>query len=385
MKVLYFDCFAGIAGDMTVAALIELGLPLEVLRKELAVLPLSGYTLESSKVERHGVAGTSFKVNLTEADQPHRHYSGIAKMIDESPLAPRVKELAQRIFRRLAEAEAAVHGVPLERVHFHEVGAVDSIVDIVGTAIGLDYLGVEAVYASGLPYGRGFVQTAHGKLPVPAPATAKLMEGIPLTADIGEGERVTPTGAAIIAALAEGFGPPPALTPLATGYGAGEKDFPELPNLLRVLLAEKEGEKGCQEVLVLETHIDDMNPEIFGFLMERLLEAGALDVAFSPLQMKKNRPATRLTVIADPSDLEKLSALILSESTAIGLRYYPASRVTSARRLETRSTTLGEVAVKVLETGRVTPEYDSCRKIALDKGIPLIEVYRTVERECGKA
>lgn len=270
-------------------------------------------------------------------------------------------------------------------MHFHEVGAVDSIVDIVGTAIGLDYLGVEAVYASGLPYGRGFVQTAHGKLPVPAPATAKLMEGLPLTADIGEGERVTPTGAAIVAALAERFGPPPALTPLATGYGAGEKDFPELPNLLRVLLAEKEGEKGCQEVLVLETHIDDMNPEIFGFLMERLLEAGALDVAFSPLQMKKNRPATRLTVIADPADLEKLSALILSESTAIGLRYYPASRVTSARRLETRSTTLGEVAVKVLETGRVTPEYDSCRKIALDKGIPLIEVYRTVERECGKA
>ena len=384
MKVLYFDCFAGIAGDMTVAALMELGLPLETLREGLSLLPISGYELASSKVERHGVAGTHFQVTLTREDQPHRHYSGIAAMIEASALPPGVKELAQRIFLRLAQAEASVHGVPLERVHFHEVGGIDSIVDIVGTAIGLDYLGIDRIYASGLPYGRGFVQTAHGRLPVPAPATAKLMEGIPLTADIGEGERVTPTGAAIIAALAEGFGPPPAMTPSGTGYGAGSKDFPELPNLLRVVLGEAADPGEHEEVLVLETHIDDMSPELFGFLMERLLEGGALDVAFSALQMKKNRPATRLTVIAKPKELEKLSGIILSESTAIGLRYYPAKRITVARRGEVRQSSLGPVQVKVLENGRVTPEFEACREIALKQGVPLIEVYRIVERECCK-
>jgi len=381
MRVLYFDCFAGIAGDMTVGALLELGLPMETLREGLSLLPLSGYTLASSRVDRHGIAGTSFKVTLTGADQPHRHYSGIAAMIEEAKLKPRVKELAQRIFRRLAEAEASVHGVTLERVHFHEVGAIDSIVDIVGTAIGLDYLGIDKVYASGLPYGRGFVRTAHGLLPVPAPATAHLMQGIPLSADIGEGERVTPTGAAIIAALAVGFGPPPAMTPHGIGHGAGEKDFPELPNLLRLVLGEAAQAAHPEEVLVLETHIDDMNPEIFGFVMERLLAAGALDVAFSALQMKKNRPATRLTVIANRGDLDRLSAIILGESTAIGLRYYPARRITLTRRTELRQTSLGPVQVKVLENGRVAPEYESCREIALTRGVPLIEVYRIVEKE----
>jgi uncharacterized protein (TIGR00299 family) protein len=382
MKVLYFDCFAGIAGDMTVAALLELGLPIETLREGLALLPLSGYTLESSRVERHSIAGTSFRVTLTEEDQPHRHYSGIAALIEQAPLKPRVKELAQRIFRRLAEAEASVHNVSLERVHFHEVGAVDSIVDIVGTAIGLDYLGVERIYASALPFGRGFVQTAHGRLPVPAPATAWLMQGIPLAGDIGEGERVTPTGAAIIAALAQGFGAPPAMTPERIGYGAGEKDFPELPNLLRLVLGHTAEAARHEEVLVLETHVDDMNPEIFGFVMERLLEAGALDVAFGPLQMKKNRPATRLTVVADKGDLQKLSGIILAETTAIGLRYYPVQRITLARSSEERQSSLGPVQVKVLEGGRVTPEFESCREIAIKRGLPLIEVYRTVEREC---
>lgn len=328
------------------------------------------------------MAGTSFRVTLTEPDQPHRHYSHIARMIDDAPLATRVKELAQRIFLRLGEAEATVHGVELERVHFHEVGAVDSIVDIVGTAIGLDYLGVERVYASPLPYGRGFVKTAHGRLPVPAPATARLLEGIPIGPDIGEGERVTPTGAAIVAALASGFGPPPAMTPRATGYGAGEKDFPEVPNLLRVVLGEMQEERRHDEVLVIETHVDDMTPEIFGFLMERLMAAGALDVAFSPLQMKKNRPATRLTVIGRPADLDLLSGIVLSESTAIGLRYYRANRILLERKGETRESSLGPVLVKVVENGRVAPEFESCREIALRTGLPLLEVYRIVEREC---
>lgn len=383
MRVIYFDCFAGIAGDMTVAALLELGLPLEVLREELAKLPFKGYTLESAPAERHGVSGTGFRVRLSEEDQPHRHYSDIARMIEQAPLKPRAKELAQKIFRRLAEAESQVHGVSLERVHFHEVGAVDSIVDIVGTAIGLDYLGVEKVYASGLPFGRGFVWTAHGRLPVPAPATALLMKGIPLTADIGEGERVTPTGAAIVAALAESFGPPPPMTVQGMGYGAGEKDFAEVPNLLRLVLGELEDrtEAGSGEVLVLETQVDDMPPELLGFLMERLLEAGALDVSFTALQMKKNRPGTLVSVLANPGDLERLSGLILAESSAIGLRYYPVKRITLTRRIEERETSLGTLKVKVLGNGRITPEFEECRRIALEKGLPLIEVYRTVERE----
>jgi pyridinium-3,5-bisthiocarboxylic acid mononucleotide nickel chelatase len=384
MKILYFDCFAGVAGDMTVAALLELGLPLEVLREGLATLPFSGYTLESAPALRHGISGTSFKVILSEADQPHRHYSGIAAMIEAAPLNARVKELSGRIFRRLAEAEAKVHGVALERVHFHEVGAVDSIADIVGVAIGLHYLGVEKVYSSGLPFGHGFVQTAHGRLPVPTPATALLMAGIPLTGDIGAGERVTPTGAAIVAALAEGFGPPPPMVPECIGYGAGEKDFAEVPNLLRLVLGEASGAAvvaAPDEVLSIETQVDDMNPELLGFLMELLLDAGALDVGFSALQMKKNRPGTLISVLANPGDLEKLSGIILSQSTAIGLRYYPARRIILSRRMEERATSLGPVQVKVLGSGRVAPEFEECRRIALAKGLPLIEVYRTVERE----
>ena len=385
MKVLYFDCFAGIAGDMTVAALLELGLPLPYLREQLAALPFTAYTLSSSPAMRQGIAGTSFTVTVSEADQPHRHYSGIAAMLEAAPLTSRAKELAQRIFLRLAQAESQVHGVPLERVHFHEVGAVDSIVDIVGTAIGLDYLGVEKVYASPLPFGRGFVQTAHGRIPVPAPATAHLLKGIPLAGDIGEGERVTPTGAAIVAALAEGFGPPPAMSLERIGYGAGAKEFAEVPNLLRLVLGEATQALADEEVLVIETNVDDLSPEIFGFVMERLLEAGALDVSFSPLQMKKNRPGTKLSVIARPADLDRLSRLILAESSAIGVRYYPVRRITLERRVEARTTSLGEVRVKVLAGGRVTPEFDSCREIALTTGLPLLEVYRIVEREIGRA
>lgn len=381
MKLLYFDCFAGIAGDMTLGALLELGFPIEALMEGLAALPLTGYTVASTPVERQGVAGTAFSVTLTEEDQPHRHYDGIAALIEQAPLKERVKTTAQRIFRKLAEAEAKVHGVPLPQVHFHEVGGVDSIVDIVGTAIGLDYLGIDRVYASGLPYGSGFVQTAHGRLPVPAPATAELMKGIPSLGHVGAGERVTPTGAAIVAALAQGFGPPPDFTPEAIGYGAGQKDFPDLPNLLRLVLGRTEAPEESAEVLVIETHIDDMVPELFGYLMERLFAAGALDVALAPIQMKKNRPGTCLTVIARAGDLKLLSGLILSESTAIGLRYYPVRRVTLARRTEERQSSLGPVQVKVLENGRVTPEYESCRKIALERGLPLLEVYRIVGKE----
>lgn len=386
MKILYFDCFAGISGDMTVAALLELGVSLGLLEERLAALPLPGsaYRLAAEKVDRRGITATRFDVHAAE-HQHHRHYRDIARMIEESPLPAGVKERAQRIFLRLAEAEARVHGVEIDQVHFHEVGAVDSIVDVVGTAICLDHLGIGEIYAAPLPFGSGFVETAHGRLPVPAPATADLLRGMPVHFECGPGERVTPTGAAILAALATGFGEPPAMKVEAVGCGAGTRDFADLPNILRLVMGERAGAFQRDTIYVIETHIDDMNPEILGFLMDRLLAAGALDVAFAPLQMKKNRPGVKLTILSPRAGLDGLARLVLTESTAAGVRYYPAERMMLGRVEEERETTLGRVRVKVfLDNGtplRVAPEFEECRRIASEKEMPLLEVYRLIERE----
>jgi uncharacterized protein (TIGR00299 family) protein len=389
VKILYIDCTAGIAGDMTVAALLDLGMPLEHLTNELARLPLpaGSYRLSAEKCTRQGMAGLRFDV-LVEEDQHHRHYADIVGMIRASSLADGVKERAGLIFRRLAEAEAKVHDVPMEQLHFHEVGAIDSIIDIVATAIGLDYLQVGEIHAAALPWGSGFVQTAHGLLAVPAPAVAELLKGLPVHGNIGEGERVTPTGAAIVAALAASCGSAPKMIVEAVGYGAGAKDFADRPNLLRLALGTVTPPVSHHEIVVLETHIDDMSPEISGFLMERLLAAGALDVAFSPLQMKKNRPGIRLTVLATPEKRDELARLIVLESTAIGVRWYPAQRLELPRDVEFCETSLGRVRVKVVRDGeeivRTTPEFDDCRQLALDSGLPLLEVYKLVERESRK-
>ena len=386
MKILYFDCFAGIAGDMTVAALLDLGVPLAVLEEGLGRLPLprSAYDVSLEPVERRGIRAALFRVREGE-HQPHRHYTDIAGMIEASSLPPRVKVTSQKVFFRLAEAEARVHGVEIGHVHFHEVGGIDSIVDIVGTAICLDHLGIDEIYASPLPFGSGFVETAHGRLPVPAPATAELMKGMPVHFNCGPGERVTPTGAAILAALANSTGTAPAMGISAVGHGAGSRDFDDIPNFLRLVLGEKRGAFENDSVYVIETHIDDMNPEILGFLMERLLAHGALDVAFSPLQMKKNRPGVKLTVLAPHAGLDKLARLVLSESTAAGVRYYPVERMMLARAQEERDTSLGKVLVKVFHDNgrplRVAPEFEECRRIAEQTGMSLLEVYRVVERE----
>ncbi|RQW87719.1 MAG: nickel pincer cofactor biosynthesis protein LarC [Geobacter sp.] len=386
MKILYFDCFAGISGDMTVGALLDLGVPLSFLKEELARLPiaLSGYALSSEETARRGIRAAKFHVHVTE-DQPHRHYDDIAGMIERSSFAVNVKEKAGRIFRRLAEAEAKVHGVELSRVHFHEVGALDSIIDIVGTALCLDFLEIEEIYASSLPLGSGHVETAHGRLPVPAPATVELLRGIPVHSELGAGERVTPTGAAILAALCSGFGAAPPFTVMEIGNGAGDRDFPDTPNILRVMLGEKTSPLPGDEIRVLETHIDDMNPEILGFLMDRIMAAGALDVVFSPVQMKKNRPGVCVTILAPPALQEKLARMLLIETSAIGVRHYPATRLKLHRSLEERDTSLGRVQVKVIRDDaslvRVAPEFEECRRIAEAKGIPLLEVYKIIERE----
>jgi uncharacterized protein (TIGR00299 family) protein len=386
VKILYFDCFAGISGDMTVGALIDLGAPLPFLMEELArlPLPLSGYSLSAEETFRRGIRAVKFSAHVTE-DQPHRHYSDIAGMIERSSLAAEVKEKAGQVFHRLAEAEAKVHGIELNRVHFHEVGALDSIIDIIGSALCLNFLGIEEVYASSLPLGSGYVETAHGRLPVPAPATAELLRGMPVHAEPGAGERVTPTGAAILAALCSGFGAPPPFIVTKVGSGAGDRDFPDTPNILRVMLGEKTSPLPGDEIQILETHIDDMNPEILGFLMDRLMAAGALDVAFSPLQMKKNRPGVCITILSPPALQEKLARMLLAETSAIGVRHYPATRLKLHRSLEERDTSLGRVRVKVIRDGaalvRIAPEFEECRRIAETMGIPLQDVYRIIERE----
>lgn len=385
MGLLYFDCFAGISGDMTVAALLDLGVPLDLLRDRLALLPLpaGSYALSLDRVERQSVAAARFDVQVAE-DHHHRTYRDIREMIGRSPLDAQVKELALKIFSRLAAAEGKVHGVEVEQVHFHEVGAVDSIVDIVGTAVCLDYLGIDKLYTSSLPLGSGFVETAHGRLPVPAPATAELLKGLPVHAVIGHGERVTPTGAAIVAALAVGTGPAPSMRIHGVGYGAGSKNFADTPNILRVFWGEGD-DTPVSDLYMVETNIDDMNPEICGFLMDHLFAAGALDVTFTPLQMKKNRPGTKLSLLCHRQQLHHLATEVLHQSTAIGIRYYPVERIVLDRTVEQRETSLGPVCVKVMsehgKTVRVAPEYRECLRIAQERGMPLIEVYRIIERE----
>jgi pyridinium-3,5-bisthiocarboxylic acid mononucleotide nickel chelatase len=386
MKILYFDCYAGISGDMIVAALLDLGVPLAVLEEGLGQLPLpsSAYRIGLETVERRGIRAAGFRVQVGE-HQPHRHYRDIAGMIEASSLAENVKQTAQKIFFRLAEAEARVHGVEIGHVHFHEVGGVDSIVDIIGTALCLDHLGVGEIHAAPLPFGSGFVETAHGRLPVPAPATAELLKGMAVHFDCGPGERVTPTGAAILAALAAGSGPSPAMSVMAVGCGAGTREFDDMPNILRIFLGKRSGSRERDSIFVVETHIDDMNPEILGYLMERLTAHGALDVAFSPLQMKKNRPGVKLTILSPRANLDDLASMVLAETTTAGVRYYPVDRMMLERRKEERETSLGKVSVKVfLEEGRplrIAPEFEECRRIAKQTGMLLIEVYRVLERE----
>jgi pyridinium-3,5-bisthiocarboxylic acid mononucleotide nickel chelatase len=365
---------------MTVGALLDLGVPLEHLQAELAKLDLPGdsYRLSAARTERSHIPALKFDVAVHD-HHSHRHYAGIDAMIAESGLSTGIKDRSRHIFRRLAEAESLVHGVPLEQVHFHEVGAVDSIVDIVATAICLEFLGVEAVFASPLPLGGGFVETAHGRLPVPAPATAELLKGLAVHGECGNGERITPTGAAIVAALAGSCGARPAMTVDRVGSGAGGREFPDCPNILRAFLGTAQNSPLLSDgILVVETNIDDSTAEVLGYAMERLLEQGALDVYFTPIQMKKQRPATMLSFLCLPDQLESLAAVVLEETSAIGLRYYPAGRVKLERRVEERETGYGRVRFKLIGpvggTVRVTPEYDDCRRIAAESGVPLQQV-----------
>jgi len=377
MKIAYFDAFSGISGDMTIGAFLHLGLPMEELEQELAKLPLSGYRLSQSIRFQSGIRATKFDVEVSEP-LGERSFRAISRMLRESSLLPVVKETALHIFTVLAEAESRVHGIAPGAVHFHEVGAVDSIVDIVGAAFGLHWLGVEKVYASALPMGKGVVPSRHGVLPIPAPATVELLKGLRVRLEDGAAEMVTPTGAAIVAAVAQ-QGQLPEMQLTAVGYGAGGRTLADRPNLLRVLLAKSVEQVRDEELLVLETNIDDLNPEIYEYVMEQLFAAGARDVCLLPLQMKKNRPGVMLWVLGEVADRERLSAIIFAETSTIGIRSYPVSRVALRRESKEVETSYGVLRLKLSHApdGRVhaAPEYEDCRRIAREKNLPLKAVY----------
>ena len=368
-KIAYFDAFSGIAGDMTVGALIDAGAPVDAVIAALDALP-TGARYEIEKVTRGGVAASKFRVHVPGPGAKHRHLGMILEMLDGANISPR----ARAVFTKLGEAEAAVHGVSIEDVHFHEVGAADSIADIVGTCVALDLLGIEELHFSAINVGSGTVKTEHGLLPVPAPATARLLEGKPIYARGPEMELTTPTGAAIAAALGQSFGPLPAMRIASTGYGAGDRDFKQHANVLRVLIGERTSAPESTLVSVIEANIDDSSPQVLGYALEKLMASGALDVSLSPLQMKKNRPGTLLRVIAKPEDQERLAEIIFAESSTLGLRIYTAERRIQERTFVTVETPWGPVRGKVSPQGAFAPEFDDCRALAERAGVPVARV-----------
>ena len=396
MRILFFDTFSGISGDMTVGALIALGVELDRIRAELSALPLSGYALRAAQKMVHGIRACKFDVDIeTHEHQPphehhephahqaqhtHRTYADIRAMLGANALRPRVRETALAVFARLAEAEARVHGVPIDAVTFHEVGAVDSIVDIVGTAIGLAALEVETAYASALPLGSGTVRSQHGVIPVPAPATVELLRGFPVRIGDGAGELVTPTGAAIIATLTKPAAVLPPMRIDAVGYGAGTRTLADRPNLLRLLLGHVAAAADCDELVEIATNIDDSSPELYEHVMDELFAAGARDVWLSPAQMKKNRPGTVLHVLVEPAAHAAMAALVLRETSAIGLRFHSVQRLILQRELVTVGTEYGAVQVKIAHgpdgSINVAPEYEDCRRIAREARVPLKSVYQ---------
>jgi uncharacterized protein (TIGR00299 family) protein len=442
MKIAYFDCIAGASGDMILGALVDAGLPLETLRERLEALHLADFELRARRVAKNAFAATKIDVIVAD-DVPERHLADIEAIVMDSDLVPEIKERAVAIFRRMGEAEANIHGTTMEHVHLHELGGVDTIVDVVGALVGLDALGVEQVVASPVPLGRGFIQGAHGQIPLPAPATVALLKGAPVVGSPLEMETVTPTGAALLTSLASSFGPIPSMTLEALGYGAGSRDLP-IPNVIRLLIGEAAAQKpqaphhhhphphqhthnhehphdhehsqdhvhdhphehshspnlpitnhqspitspSCLDtstLSVLETNIDDLNPEIYEYVMGKLFEAGALDVYLAPIQMKKNRPATLLRVLCHPDDVQTMTAILFVETSTLGVREQSVARHALPRVIEHVDTPYGPVHVKVAElpdgTTKRAPEYEDCRCLAEEHGVPLREVYRAASEK----
>ncbi len=369
MKLCYFDAFSGISGDMTVGALLDAGADWSALESALKSLNL-GASFRLEKTKRKGMAASKFSVDAPE-EKKHRHLPHIEKIIEAGELSNKARSDSLAVFRRLGEAEARSHAVPIEKVHFHEVGAIDSICDIVGACVALDLLGVDEVYCSKINVGSGTVNTEHGVLPVPAPATAELLRNCPIYSSGPESELTTPTGAALVATLAKGFGTLPAVRMTGQGFGAGDKDFPVQANVLRALIGERTGASETTTVSILEANIDDSTPQVLGYTTERLLEAGALDVTLTPLYMKKNRPGTMLSVIARPEMTDTLAQIVFAETSTLGIRTYEAQRRVVARMSDEVATSYGIIRVKHAGNGSFAPEFDDCRRAAVAGGVPL--------------
>ena len=376
-RIVYFDCASGASGDMLLGAVVDLGLPIEQLREELSKLPLSGYQLEAQRVTRSGLVATKVDVVVEAPAAGHRHLRHVLELFEASRLETAVRERAAALFRRLAEAEAAVHGTSLEKVHFHEVGAVDSIVDIVGGVIALRWLRADRFVASPLNVGTGTVTMSHGTFPVPPPATARLVAGVPVYGE-GEGELLTPTGALLVTAHATGYGPLPAMRIEKAGHGAGGRETKGRPNVLRLIVGEEAPAAAGDRVVVLETEVDDASPQLLGPLVDRLLAEGALDAFFTPVQMKKGRPGVLVTVIAEPRRREPLEELLFRETTTLGVRRQEWDRTVLERETATVETAYGPIRVKIGRRGGVVynawPEFDDCQRAAGERGVAVKEV-----------
>jgi pyridinium-3,5-bisthiocarboxylic acid mononucleotide nickel chelatase len=380
MKIAYFDCFAGISGDMMLGALVDAGLPFDLLKAELDKLNLVEFGITYQRVQKHGISGTKIHVDAKEG-HVHRHLKDVLHIINSSGISESAKILAGKVFNKLAEAEAKVHGTTIDQVHFHEVGAVDAIVDVVGVVVGLELLGIESVYASKFRFGSGRTRGAHGAMPVPVPAVVEMTKGYPSERTDIPYELVTPTGAAILTALAVGIGENIRLKTESIGYGAGSRDVEQVPNLLRVEIGQLLSDKPVDSPILLETNIDDMNPEIYGYILDRLLEAGARDAFLTPIIMKKGRPGIQLTVLADPDREAELTEMIFAETTTLGIRRIPVQRHTLKRRLDSVETVFGPVRVKISDfhgKQRITPEFDDCARIARERHVPILDVYKAV-------
>lgn len=386
MRIAYFDCFSGISGDMTLGALVDSGVDPEAIRAAVAGMGLPG-ELTFETVRRAGMRATHAKV-VAPHEHAHRHLHHIEALIDKAPINPRQAELAKRIFRKLGEAEAAVHGIDIQKVHFHEVGAVDSIIDIVGAAVGLDLLGVERIESSPIPPGRGFVKAAHGRMPLPAPATAELLKGIPLAESTADMEQTTPTGAAIIATVAETFGPLPALTIERIGLGAGTRELAHQSNVLRIFVGQTVETPGSDRIWVLEANLDDLPGEVVGYATQQLLAAGALDAFVTPVLMKKNRPGVVVTVLCGEELIPTMEEILFRETTTLGVRRYAVSRHKLNRKPTTVQTRFGEIKGKLgWLDGRpptFSPEYDDCVRVASAHDAPLREVYRAAQEAAAR-
>lgn len=384
MRICFLDTFSGASGDMILAALLDCGISLPRLKERLGALKLKNYSIGRKRIRRHGIGATRLNVRILGKEK-HRSLADVLNIIDRSDLDDSIRSAAASIFQRLARAEARVHGERIDKIHFHEVGATDAIVDVVGVLLALDLLGVEEVYSTPLPLGTGFVETSHGRMPIPAPATVELLKDFPVIKTERRGELTTPTGAAIVSSLSLGTTPPSPLSIERVGYGAGRRESDDYPNMLRAIIGEFDTEVEGDNIYVLETNIDDMDPQLVPHLQEEIARAGALDVYRVPVQMKKNRPGLLLIALVEAPAFDRVAETMFRESTTIGIRYWEVARMKLRRTIREVETSLGKVRIKevTLPSGekRVKPEHEDCLRISLDTGIPLIEVFQIIEKE----